>query len=142
MVPAKEVGGDYYDIIETTKGDKWVTIGDVSGHGVDSGLIMMMAQTSMLSMVNNSTNPKPSEVLSSINTVIKENISRLGSDHYMTMMAIKFNGTCMTIAGKHQDIIIYRAASNKTETITTNGTWLGIAKKIEHFQKDQKSTDK
>jgi len=138
MVPAKEVGGDYYDIIETTKGDKWVTIGDVSGHGVDSGLIMMMAQTSMLSMVNNSTNPKPSEVLSSINTVIRENLSRLGSDHYMTMMAIKFNGTCMTLAGKHQDIIIYRAASNKTETITTNGTWLGIAKKIEHFQKDLK----
>lgn len=138
MVPAKEVGGDYYDIIETKNGDKWVTIGDVSGHGVDSGLIMMMVQTSMLSMVNNSNNPKPSEVLCSINTVIRENLSRLGSDHYMTMMAIKFNGTCMTLAGKHQDIIIYRAASNKTETITTNGTWLGISKNIDHFQKDSK----
>jgi hypothetical protein len=40
MSPAEEVGGDYYDIIETPKGDKWVTIGDVSGHGVDSGLLM------------------------------------------------------------------------------------------------------
>ena len=29
MIPAKEVGGDYYDIIETSDGDKWVTIGDV-----------------------------------------------------------------------------------------------------------------
>lgn len=138
MVPAKEVGGDYYDIIETANGDKWVTIGDVSGHGVDSGLIMMMAQTSMLSMVSNSTNPMPSEVLNSINTVIRENLSRLGSDHYVTMMAIKFNGSCMTIAGKHQDIIIYRTATNKTETISTNGTWLGIAEKIGHFQKDRK----
>ena len=137
MVPAKEVGGDYYDIIETGNGDKWVTIGDVSGHGVDSGLIMMMAQTSMLSMVNNTNDPKPSEVLSSINTVIRENLSRLGSDHYVTMMAIKFNGSLMTLAGKHQDIIIYRAAANKTETITTNGTWLGIANKISHFQKDR-----
>jgi serine phosphatase RsbU (regulator of sigma subunit) len=137
MVPAKEVGGDYYDIIETRNGDKWVTIGDVSGHGVDSGLIMMMAQTSMLSMVNNSISPKPSQVLSSINTVIRENLSRLGSDHYLTMMAIKFNGTQMTIAGKHQDILIYRANSNKTETISTRGTWLGIANKIAHFQKDQ-----
>jgi serine phosphatase RsbU (regulator of sigma subunit) len=138
MVPAKEVGGDYYDIIETANGDKWITVGDVSGHGVDSGLIMMMAQTSMLSMVNNSNNSNPSDVLCSINTVIRENISRLGSDHYMTMMAIKLNGSCMTIAGKHQDIIIYRATSNKTETITTEGTWLGIANKIGHFQKDQK----
>ncbi len=138
MVPAKEVGGDYYDIIETTRGDKWITIGDVSGHGVDSGLIMMMAQTSILSTVNNSVNPNPSDVLCSINTVIRENISRLGSDHYMTIMAIKFTETDMTIAGKHQDIIIYRAASNKTEIVTTKGTWLGIAEKIGHFQKDQK----
>jgi serine phosphatase RsbU (regulator of sigma subunit) len=138
MVPAKEVGGDYYDIIETTRGDKWITIGDVSGHGVDSGLIMMMAQTSILSTVNNSVNPNPSDVLCSINTVIRENISRLGSDHYMTIMAIKFTETDMTIAGKHQDIIIYRAASNKTEIVTTKGTWLGIAEKIGHIQKDQK----
>ena len=138
MVPAKEVGGDYYDIIETARGNKWVTIGDVSGHGVDSGLIMMMAQTSILSIVNNSPDSRPSDVLSSINTVINENISRLGSDHYMTMMAIKFEDTCMTIAGKHQDIIIYRAATNKTEVVTTNGTWLGITKKIGHFQKDMK----
>lgn len=138
MAPAKEVGGDYYDIIETSNGDKWITIGDVSGHGVDSGLIMMMAQTSMLSMVNNSDSPMPSKVLGSVNTVIRENLSRLGSDHYMTMMAIKLNGSCMTIAGKHQDIILYRAASNRTETIATKGTWLGIAKKIGHFQKDQK----
>ena len=138
MVPAKEVGGDYYDIIETTRGDKWITIGDVSGHGVDSGLIMMMAQTSILSTVNNSVNSNPSDVLCSINTVIRENISRLGSDHYMTIMAIKFTETDMTIAGKHQDIIIYRAASNKTEIVTTKGTWLGIAEKIGHFQKDQK----
>ena len=138
MIPAKEVGGDYYDVIETAQGDKWVTIGDVSGHGVDSGLIMMMAQTSILSMANNINNMKPSDMLCSINTVINENISRLSSDHYMTMMAIKFNDSGMTVAGKHQDIIIYRVGSNKTETIGTNGTWLGIAEKIGHYQKDKK----
>jgi len=138
MVPAKEVGGDYYDIIETNTGDKWVTIGDVSGHGVDAGLIMMMAQTSILSIVNNTENPKPSDVLCSVNSVIRENISRLGSDHYMTMMAIKFSESDMTIAGKHQDIIIYRAASNSTEIVSTTGTWLGIAEKIGQYQKDKK----
>ena len=91
MFPAKEVGGDYYDIIETPKGDKWVTIGDVSGHGVDSGLIMMMAQTSISAMVGNCSECQPSEVLRRVNHVIKENIARLGSDHYMTMMAIHLN---------------------------------------------------
>jgi serine phosphatase RsbU (regulator of sigma subunit) len=138
MVPAKEVGGDYYDIIDTKCGNKWITIGDVSGHGVDSGLIMMMAQTSILSMVNNSPDKPPSEVLCDINTVLKENISRLNSDHYMTMMALKFSDSNVTIAGKHQDVIIYRQKLNTTETITVNGTWLGIADRIGQFQKDQK----
>jgi len=136
MVPAKEVGGDYYDIIETPTGDKWVTIGDVSGHGVDSGLIMMMAQTSILSTVHSSTDHKPSAVLESVNSILRENISRLGSDHYMTMMAIRFNESQMTLAGKHQDIIIYRSALNKTETIPTKGTWLGIDEDIGKYLND------
>ncbi len=126
MKPAREVGGDYYDIIETPRGDKWVTIGDVSGHGVDSGLIMMMAQTSILSKVYNNGGCSPSEMLQAINGIIRENISRLGSDHYMTMMALRLNATDITVAGKHQDLVIYRSALNRTETVSVPGTWLGI----------------
>jgi phosphoserine phosphatase RsbU/P len=136
MLPAKEVGGDYYDIIETPKGDKWIAIGDVSGHGVDSGLLMMMAQTSLFSMVNLAVHRSPSEVLQSVNTVIRENVSRLGSDHYMTMTAIRLSNSHMTLAGKHQDIIIYRSALNKTEIIPTKGTWLGIADNLEKHLQD------
>lgn len=137
MLPAKEVGGDYYDIMETPSGDKWVTIGDVSGHGVDSGLIMMMAQTSILSMINNCTDCSPSAVLNSVNKVIRENISRLGSDHYMTLMAIRINESEVTLAGKHQEVIIYRSALNKTEVIPTQGTWLGISDDINGHLEDR-----
>lgn len=137
MVPAKEVGGDYYDIIETPQGDKWIAIGDVSGHGVDSGLIMMMAQTSIMSMVNSGSDCRPSEVLNSVNKVIRENVSRLGSDYYMTMMAIHLDEAHMTIAGKHQDALIYRYALNKTEVIPTQGTWLGISDNIGDCLKDR-----
>ena len=60
MLPAKEVGGDYYDIIETDAGDRWVAIGDVAGHGVDSGLIMMMAQASIMTVIKgNPARPAP-----------------------------------------------------------------------------------
>lgn len=136
MLPAQEVGGDYYDIIETASGKKWVTMGDVSGHGVDSGLIMMMAQTSMTTMVNNASNCRPSEILESVNKIIRENISRLGSDHYMTMLAIQLNEFRINIAGKHQDVIIYRCQSNQTEIIPTKGTWLGISENIGKYLED------
>ncbi|MBU2643591.1 PP2C family protein-serine/threonine phosphatase, partial [bacterium] len=137
MSPAREVGGDYYDIIETKEGDKWITMGDVSGHGVDSGLIMMMVQTSIFGTVNNGHERKPSYILEMANTVIRENISRLGSNHYMTIMAIQFTDTQMTLAGKHQDVIVYRASLNKTEIIPTKGTWLGIADDIKDYLEDQ-----
>ena len=131
MLPAKEVGGDYYDVIDTHNRYNWVTIGDVSGHGVDSGLIMMMAQTSILSKIDNDGDCLPSEMLSSVNTIIRENISRLGSDHYMTMMALRIdNQSTITVAGKHQDVVMYRSALNKTESISVPGTWLGITDEI------------
>ena len=133
MLPSKEVGGDYYDIIEADANNKWVTIGDVSGHGVDSGLIMMMVQTSINTIVTNSEDCQPSRILESVNRVIRENITRLASDHYMTMMAIRFNGTQMTMAGKHQDVIVYRYSKNRTETISTDGTWLGITDNLERY---------
>ncbi len=136
MHPAREVGGDYYDIITTPTGEKWVTIGDVSGHGVDSGLIMMMAETTIISIVNSLEDASPSKVIDSVNGVIRENLSRLGSDLYMTLMALHLNDNQMTVAGKHQDLIIYRSASNKTETISTNGTWLGITDNMGRFLED------
>lgn len=136
MSPAREVGGDYYDIIETQEGNKWVTMGDVSGHGVDSGLIMMMVQTSIFGLVNNGSERKPSNILEMANRVIRENISRLGSDHYMTIMAIQFSDTQMTLAGKHQDVILYRSSQHKTEIIPTKGTWLGIADDIGDYMED------
>jgi phosphoserine phosphatase RsbU/P len=130
MAPAKEVGGDYYDIIEIDGDRAWVTVGDVSGHGFDSGLVMMMAQTSMLSVIKRAPDARPAQVLESVNKVIRENVSRLGSDHYMTVSALRLEGSSMAMAGKHQDVILYRAALNRTEVIPTEGTWLGLSDDI------------
>ena len=63
--PAAEVGGDYYDSWRPAPGERWVAIGDVSGHGVESGLVMMMTQTSILSTVARAPGSRtPAEVFS------------------------------------------------------------------------------
>ncbi len=126
MEPADEVGGDYYDIIETEAGETWLSIGDVSGHGVESGLIMMMTQTSIYTTVNRTAGHKPSKVLDVVNSVIKKNISRLGTDRYMTISTILLGQDGITFAGKHQDILIHRHRKGVTEYIPTTGTWIGI----------------
>ncbi len=136
MVPAQEVGGDYYDVIESAKGATWVAMGDVSGHGVDSGLIMMMAQTSIISTLDADGTSGPASVLVSVNSVIRENVARLGSDHYMTMTLLRLDGRTVTAAGKHQDLLVYRAESQRSQAIPSTGTWLGIAEDVSQYLDD------
>ncbi len=50
MIPASEVGGDYYDVLRVDDGC-WIAIGDVSGHGLDAGLVMLMLQSAVLTSV-------------------------------------------------------------------------------------------
>ncbi len=133
MRPADEVGGDYYDIIQTNRGEQWIAIGDVTGHGVESGLIMMMTQTSIYSILDNTSGYNPSVVLNAINHVIKDNISRLGADRYIAVSLMRLDESSMVVAGKHQDILIYRAAQKKVEVVQTEGTWIGIYDKIKKY---------
>lgn len=137
MDPAEEVGGDYYDFFETETGEQWVTIGDVSGHGVESGLIMMMTQTSILSILNRTRGLTPSEMLKNVNSVIRKNISRLDARRYMTLCAIKLCENKIITAGKHQDILILRDRDSSVEVFPTTGTWIGIADDLEEFMTDQ-----
>ena len=50
MSPATEVGGDYYDVLR--HGDKIkIGIGDVTGHGLESGILMLMTQTAVRTLM-------------------------------------------------------------------------------------------
>ena len=108
MVPAAEVGGDYYDIVDAGDGRHWIAIGDVSGHGVESGLVMMMTQTSILSLVRERPSRTPAEVFREVNGVLWQNISRMRANRYMTLNVVRLDPTGFTMAGKHQDLLVWR----------------------------------
>ncbi|MCP4134726.1 MAG: SpoIIE family protein phosphatase [bacterium] len=131
MNPADEVGGDYYDIINV-RGLDWLVIGDVSGHGVPAGLIMMMVQTSIHIALNENPGIDPASLITTINKTITENIKRLDEDKYMTLtvLAVQQNGK-FVYSGLHQDILIYRSMSSDLEVVETNGMWIGVMDDIE-----------
>ncbi len=131
MVTADEVGGDYYDVIKTADGRTWFLIGDVSGHGLISGLIMMMVQTSIQSILIHAPVTSPADLLVSVNKAIKENIAKLGESKYMTLTAFAvFEDNKICFSGMHQDFLVYRASEGAIETIKTNGMWIGILDNI------------
>ncbi|MCP4136044.1 MAG: SpoIIE family protein phosphatase [bacterium] len=130
MKPADLVGGDYYDIINTA-GKDWVIIGDVSGHGVPAGLIMMMVQTSIQFALNQQIDLSPSELLAVVNTTISDNIKKLDEDKYMTITAIACHEQGkLLFSGLHQDIMVYRQASGDVELVETRGLWIGLGEDI------------
>lgn len=130
MRPTAQVGGDYYDICKVD-GAEWVLIGDVSGHGVPAGLVMMMCQTSVRAVLASCPNIAPDELLAIVNCTLTENIERLGEDKYMTISALRRDRDgSFEFAGMHQDLLVYRAAAKRVEHIRAEGTWLGLTGNI------------
>jgi serine phosphatase RsbU (regulator of sigma subunit) len=138
MAPADDVGGDYYDIINVS-GSHWIVIGDVSGHGVPAGIIMMMVQTAIHTAISQNPGLGPSELLTIINRSITDNIKLLAEDKYMTItvFAAYLDGK-LHFSGLHQDVLIYRADTSKTEQVETSGMWLGIMNDISGYMSDDK----
>jgi serine phosphatase RsbU (regulator of sigma subunit) len=131
MLPADEVGGDYYDAALDRLGVLWLTIGDVSGHGLTPGLVMMMAQTAHSAIRSGSTTT-PAEMVVRLNRTLHENVAeRLHSNLYMTFVALRYEGAGRFVhAGAHLQILLHRQRTGDVELLTTQGTWLGIAPDI------------
>ena len=126
MRPAEEVGGDYYDVIRTPT-HEWILIGDVSGHGVPAGLVMMMCQTAVRTALEADPALLPDRLLVLVNAVLTQNIRQLGEDRYMTITALRRDaGGTFVFAGAHTDLFVYRAATDAVETLETSGLWLGL----------------
>lgn len=133
MLPAKVVGGDYYDFTFDRAGNLWFAIGDVSGHGITAGLIMMMVETAFNVCIKDFPDPSPKDIVVIINHILKENVQdRLQEEHFMTLNLLQYKGKGHFIfAGLHVDIIVYRAAEKKCEFITTEGCYLGLIPEVE-----------
>jgi len=139
MVTADEVGGDYYDIISEDEDNIWLGMGDVSGHGLTSGLIMMMVQTAFNTILLNHPEISPSVLVNEVNKVIYQNIKeRLGEDHFMTLSFLSASKDgIIEFAGAHLDFLIYRSESQEVERIQTEGVWLGIVKDTTNMNTNQ-----
>lgn len=131
MEPATEVGGDYYDVIPTADGC-WMAIGDVSGHGLGAGVIMLMLQSSVAALVRSHPDASPSRIECLVNDVLFENVRmRMKRRDHATLSILRYTRDGkVRIAGAHEDIIVWRASTRSIELIETPGTWVGAVRSI------------
>jgi serine phosphatase RsbU (regulator of sigma subunit) len=129
--PADEVGGDFYDVL--SKEEKlWVTIGDVSSHGLGAGLVMMIAQSLIRSVFELNPDLTGDQVWLRVNRLLHAHSGKgLGRDHYVTGHLLLHRGQGLfDCVGGHCDPIIVNPAEKKARTVETTGPWLGLVAEL------------
>lgn len=131
MLPASEVGGDYYDVLRVDDGC-WIAIGDVSGHGLDAGLLMLMLQSAVLTTVTARPEVGPADILRLVNLVLVHNVrGRLGGRDHVTLSLLRYRPDGrIQFAGAHEEMIVIRRRTGAAELVATPGPWLGARQEV------------
>ncbi|MEG4417001.1 AAA family ATPase [Microcoleus sp. LAD1_D5] len=108
MEPADEVGGDYYDVLNHG-GKATIGIGDVTGHGLESGVLMIMAQTAIRTLlVHNETDPV--KLLQTVNQTLFDNVERMNCGKSMSLSLLEYRGdNILRLSGQHEEVIVVRS---------------------------------
>ncbi|WP_353573330.1 SpoIIE family protein phosphatase [Candidatus Albibeggiatoa sp. nov. BB20] len=132
MQPAVEVGGDYYDVLQYGDNIK-IAIGDVTGHGLASGVLMLMVQTSIRTLFANNI-CSPDTCLNILNRVIYDNIKRMDSDKNLSLALVDYCKRKIKLSGQHEEILLVRSNSQieRIDTIDL-GFPIGLEPDIEPF---------
>ncbi|MEG4293487.1 SpoIIE family protein phosphatase [Microcoleus sp. C2C3] len=124
MEPADEVGGDYYDVLNHD-GKATIGIGDVTGHGLESGVLMIMAQTAIRTLfTHNETDPV--KLLQTVNQTLFDNVDRMNSGKNMSLSLLEYRDNTLLLSGQHEEVIVVRS-SGEVEHIDTMDLGFPIA---------------
>ncbi|MEP6489738.1 SpoIIE family protein phosphatase [Microcoleus vaginatus GB2-A3] len=136
--PAREVGGDFFEVYVHSQGDIWIAVGDVSGKGVPAALFMASAISVMRRELSQEVSPEPAQVMQNMNSSMSDDL--IGNNHFITMVVARYTpstghlafanaGHIYPIVWSHSEVKA-QAASGKTPAepnfLKARGIPLGI----------------
>jgi len=122
--PAKDVGGDFYDIIKVSDDKFIITVADVSGKGIPAALYMSKIQAMIQIASKIFKNPK--EILTEVNKQIKNFIDNKSFvTVILSLIDIKEKKISICRAG-HPPAILFN--NGNTRLINESGIGVGISK--------------
>ncbi|MBF0432179.1 MAG: DUF342 domain-containing protein, partial [Fibrobacteria bacterium] len=123
LVQARQVGGDYYDVIPLSDHEIALLIVDVSGHDISSAFIVGMAKMSFSLHIRENCNL--ADVFRSVNN---DMVSAIKTDHHLTAFLAIINTRTQLLryakAG-HFEQYIYRDRKKEIEVLATEGMVIG-----------------
>ena len=132
MEPAVEVGGDYFDVLKYDE-KVYFGIGDVAGHGLESGVIMIMVQTAIRTLLEYGEKDLV-KIYSTVNRILYNNMKRIKANKILTLLIASIKGEKVSIVGFHDDpfVIRDRGIIERLDT-TGKGIAIGLRPEIDHL---------
>ena len=82
--PAREVGGDFFEVFVHPKGDLWLAVGDVSGKGVPAALFMASIISVLRRELSQETPAEPNVVMQNLNYALSEDL--ISNNYFITLV--------------------------------------------------------
>jgi PAS domain S-box-containing protein len=132
MQPADEVGGDYYDVLHHD-GVLHIGIGDVTGHDLESGVVMLMTQAAIRALIEHGETD-PVKFVNTLNRLIYKNIERMGADKNLTFALVQYQGGRFKLVGQHEELLVIRQGGQVERMDTLElGFPVGLEPKIDQW---------
>ena len=107
MIPATEVGGDFYDAIQFGSGGI-ISIGDVTDHGLHSGIVMMMVHTALRTL-SNVERDNIQQILKVINKILYDFRLKTSDHRIMSLLILKYIGNGdFIMTGQHETLLVFK----------------------------------
>ena len=132
MEPAKEVGGDFYDVVRLEEDCVGLAIADVSDKGVPAALFMMSSRTMMKGAAISAR--QPGEVLAIVNSMLAEDND---PQMFVTVLYSVYDpatGQLTYSSGGHDTPLVVHPDGSSELLPLTNGIVLGIMPELSYNQ--------
>ncbi|MBW2482061.1 MAG: SpoIIE family protein phosphatase [Deltaproteobacteria bacterium] len=135
-VSCDEIGGDYFDFLwrrDTGQGPFSVVVGDISGHGVDSALLMTTARAFL--RMRASQPGSISEIVSAMNHHLTHDVLETG--RFMTLFYLSIdpaNGRLDWVRAGHDPALLYDPGRDEFTELKGGGVALGVKEDFDYRQ--------
>ncbi|MGF1575367.1 MAG: PP2C family protein-serine/threonine phosphatase, partial [Cyanophyceae cyanobacterium] len=113
-------------------------IGDVTGHGLESGVLMIMVQMAIRTLLT-SEEADTHRIMKILNQVVYANLQRMESDRNLTLCLLKYDQGELTIVGQHEEVLLVKNGGDIQQVDTIDlGMFVGLEPNIDLFLSERK----
>lgn len=122
VIPATEIGGDVYDVLVTGTEKCVAYLGDVTGHGVPSGMLSAVANAVIYSHAGKES---CKDILIKANQVL---VAKSQPNMFITMVMMDWDGVSQAkyVNAGHEKVLCYKAKDKKVIEEKRGGVALGM----------------